>query len=162
VRWLGPFFLALTTAGVATYRLAARWMDPAAFAYLLWRSTARCGHADPRPIIGWFFAILGPLAVAGQFAARCEFTRFDEHEVAWRSWPWQAARTRPWAEVADLQLARLAGKEKARPHVVVVFDDGERVRAGAEVRRALDQVAAAAAFAAQRAGVPLRAVEREE
>ncbi|MCK5940741.1 MAG: hypothetical protein KAI24_02130 [Planctomycetes bacterium] len=161
---LGPFFLMLSV-GALTSPLLLRWLvRPRPLAVLVYRASAKAGYKDFRPASMWLGAIVGCLALALHFALASLHLRLDQHGVRWRSAPFVGEHVRPWSEVADVRIVRtfeaLTGKLVKQPHLVIAFADGAEVRHGRFDTRAPEVWEDAAAFAAERAGVPVRRVDK--
>lgn len=165
-RAIGPFFVMLAVGAMVAYPLAARLVRAGPLQHFLWRSSAQFGRADPRPATKWMGRIVGPLAVIAHFGMQLEHTTFDAAGVRWRAWPWQEEQSRAWTDVRDVRIVRLwvaaSGNPVERPHLGLEFHDGEVLHLGGWNDAPAGTWEAPAAIAAERAGVALRRVERDD
>lgn len=163
-RLLGPFFFGLACAAWVAYPLAARWVAPGPLQHFLWRSSAMWRRMDPRPVTRTTARFVVFLALVLHFAIRDQHTTFTAEGITWRDWPWQAEQQRAWQDVAEVQIVATfvapSGQVRERPHLRLQFRAGEPMVMGQRMQEPAAFWERLAAVASDRAGVPIRRVDR--
>jgi len=165
VGWfLAPFFLVLSI-GAATSPLLLRLMVRAEpLAVLVYRKSAKAGHKDFRPLSILTGVVVGCLALALHASLGGFFLRLDEDGVRWGEHPFAAEQRREWSEVTDIRIVRtfeaMTGSVVVRPHLAIAFADGAEAVYGRQDTYPPEAWEEAAAYASERAGVPVRRVDK--
>lgn len=163
-RLIGSFFLFLGTTSFLT-GLFARWFVPAsALLHILHQTARRFGGADPIWLTRWLGLALCSAALFLHFGFAAEHTTFREHGVYWRDMPWHEEQHRPWSDVVEVRLVQqaqaLVGTWRDRPHLMLVFADGTKLRIGSRSGIRADAFEAPAALASARSGATVVRMER--
>lgn len=166
-RLIGPFFLVLGAGGLALPWIVMRLVAPGPLLHILTRSAMRQVQAplDLLPLLRWLSGGVVAAAVLLHLAVRSEHTTFDENGVRWRTWPWQSDTVRTWSDVREVRIVAsfeaMTGAIRQRPHLSLVFHDGECLRFGKQNDPKPGMVERAAAIAAERTGLDVQRIERE-
>ena len=162
--YLGPFFLVLSIGAATAPWLTDRFVSPRPLAKLVFRASARGGYKDFRSLQILLGVVVGCLALALHFSMGSFFLRLDDDGVRWCNHPFASEQQRPWSQVSEVKIVRtfeaMTGKVVERPHLAIVFDDGVEAVHGRQDTHPPEVWAEAAAFAAAKAGVPVRRVDK--
>lgn len=165
VGWfLGPFFLVLSIGAATSPTLLRLMVAPGPLSVLVYQRSAKAGHKDFRRLSVLMGVVVGCLALALHVSLGSFFLRLEDDGVRWQNHPFAAEQFRTWEQVSEVRIVRtfeaMTGKVVDRPHLAILFDDGELAVHGRQDTHPPEQWEEAAAFAAEKAGVPVRRVDK--